>query len=101
MAATDLDLLCKGLSLLEGILQLDLAAFGGAQEVVPLGVELVELLLGVGGLPRALVRLDDLPAGVVEGVDRRLVSLDVVHHHLQLGKLNLDDLSHEKDKMVV
>ena len=69
-----------------------MASFGCPEEVVPLGVELIEFLLGVRSLPRPLVRLDDLASGVVEGVHRRLVGLDVIDHHLQFGKLHLNDL---------
>ena len=87
-----LDLLVEGLGLLEGVLELELPALSLGEQVVPLGVELVQLGLSVGRVARVLLGLDDLAAGIVQRVDGRLVSLDVVHHDLELGQLDLDDL---------
>merc|ERR1719410_2291284 len=87
-----LHLLVEGLGLSEGILQLGLSVLSLAEQSIPLGVQLIQLLLGLGGFSGSLLGLNYLSSGIIESVHTGLVSLDVIDNDLQLSKLNLDDL---------
>ena len=87
-----LHLLVEGLGLSEGILKLSLPLLSLVQETVPLGVELIQLLLGVGCVSGSLLSLNDLSSSIVESVHTGLMGLDVVDDDLELSQLDLDDL---------